>query len=103
MLIGDCSLENLKITKIDFWTISTGYHPLNTFSLDSRLYAMKDSGTANTHNITKTHTKLTQNLQTFYWGFPLIRGGFKGVGQKKARDSELALLARDSLAQPYCV
>ena len=34
MQIGHCSLENLKIDKIVFWTTSTGYHGWNTFSLD---------------------------------------------------------------------
>ena len=34
MQIGHCSLENLKIDKIGFWTTSTGYHGWNTFSLD---------------------------------------------------------------------
>ena len=36
MQIDHCSLENLKIVKIDFWATSTGYHAWNTFSLDRK-------------------------------------------------------------------
>ena len=36
MQIDHCSLENLKIDKIDFWATSTGYQACNTFSLDHK-------------------------------------------------------------------
>ena len=36
MQIDHCSLENLKIDKIDFWATSTGYQACNTFSLDPK-------------------------------------------------------------------
>ena len=41
-----------------------------------RLDAVNDPGAGGTINQTKTHTKLTKNLQKIYREFPLIHGGF---------------------------